>query len=299
VKNLKILLPFLIILCFSSGTVFSQENISTVEVTDNVVRYATDIVKPILDSNQTQDRLSLLIKVSEILHDPEKGIDTNRIEPKDFMIYDKLNSIRLGFLVTRKRTSRQKQILKSWHSKYMRNSPANVFFAPTADDIIQTKAAFGCSHYARAFMAVVKALDLIDNPKDLRYVVSSKSDDYNKALEQSDKQMTINGHQFVLVKSGSQWIAINTSQSEYTIMPDGFSPDNIGPPQNVSVRFSSYPQITFLLRKIGQDFNDDCEDDSLSALMNISRSGHPKNSDFKWDKFIPETRADLHQSDSL
>ena len=42
-----------------------------------------------------------------------------------------------------------------------------IFFAPSADDIIKTKAAFGCSHYARSFIAVVKALGLIDNPENL------------------------------------------------------------------------------------------------------------------------------------
>ena len=296
---MNIVLPFLIVSCFLVyAQAFSQETESSIEVTANVINYATNTVKPLLASQPKQDRLSLLIKTSETLHDPETGIDLNRIEPKDFIIYDKLNSIKLGFLVTRKLTPRQKQIIESWQAKYMRDNPANVFFAPSADEIIKTKAAFGCSHYARAFMAVVKALGLIDDPQDLRYVVSSKSDDYNRALEQADADMTINGHQFVLVKVNTQWIAINTSKSEYTIMPDGFSPDNIGPPHNIPVRFSSYPDITFLLRKIGRDYNDDCADNSLPALMNISRSGDPECPDFKWDKFFSEAPAKRPQTDS-
>ena len=82
----------------------------------------------------------------------------------------------------------------------MQKNPADVFFVPSADDIIKTKAAFGCSHYARSFIAVVKALHLVANPEDIRYTISSKSDNYNQALDKRDKELTINGHQFVIVK---------------------------------------------------------------------------------------------------
>ena len=58
-------------------------------------------------------------------------------------------------------------------------------------------------NYARAFIAVVKALDMIDDLKDMRYVIYAKSDDYKRVFEKSDKEMTINGHQFVMVRIGS------------------------------------------------------------------------------------------------
>ena len=189
-------------------------------------------------------------------------------------------------MATLKLSSEQKTTLKAWHSKYMRKKPADVFFAPSADDLIISKAAFGCSHYARSFIAVVKALDLIDTPEDLRYVISSKADNYNEALETNDKDKTINGHQFVMVKIGTEWIAINTSKSEWTAMPEGFSPDEVRPPGNIPIRFASYPDVTFLLRRIGTDYDDDCNDDSLASLMNIYRSGDADNPDFKWDRFI-------------
>ena len=156
----------------------------------------------------------MLLKISEILIDPEIGIHTNAIEPSNYIIYDKLDKMKLGFLITFKLSSEQTKTLKSWHSKFMGRNPADVFFAPSADEIIKMKAAFGCSHYARSFIAVVKALDLIDNPEDLRYAISSKADNYNQALEKMDHKITINGHQFVLVKIALKWIAINTSKSE-------------------------------------------------------------------------------------
>jgi len=198
---------------------------------------------------------------------------------------EKLEKLKIGFFYTFSLSSERKQILKSWRSKYMQANPADVFFAPSADDIIKTKAAFGCSHYARSFISIVKALGLVNNPKNMRYVITSKSDNYNQALETLDTESTINGHQFVIVKIASKWIAINTSKSEWTPMPDGFTPVSVVPPKNISIRFASYPEVTFLFRKIGKDFNDDCDDNSLVALMNIYRSGEATNSTFLWDKF--------------
>jgi hypothetical protein len=97
--------------------------------------------------------------------------------------------------------------------------------------------------------------------------------------------MTINGHQFVIVKISGKWIALNTSKSKWKKLPNGFTPDSVVPPKNIPIRFASYPKITFLLRKVGTDYNDDCNDGSLIALMNIYRSGDANNSDFKWEKY--------------
>ena len=273
---------------FFSGLSFSEQEVSLLEVTPAIREYAIRAVAPALDSCAKRDTLSLLLKISDILINPESGIHTNEIEPGTFIIYDKLETLKLGFLISFRLSSEQKNILNEWHLKFMRKNPANVFFAPSADDIIKTKAAFGCTHYARAFIAVVKALDLMDKPENLRYVISSKADDYDKALEKMDSEMTINGHQFVMAKIDSRWIAINTSKGEWTAMPEGFSPDSLGPPENIPIRFASYPDVTFLLRKIGKDYDDDCNDDSLTALMNISRSGNARDADFKWEKFYRE-----------
>jgi hypothetical protein len=264
---------------------FAQKELSLIEATPRIRKYVINTVKPVLDSYAKRDKLSLLLKTSDILIGSELGIHANEIKPSTFILYDKLEKIKVGFLITFTLSSEQKRILKEWHSKFMHKNPANVFFAPSADEIIKTKAAFGCSHYARSFIAVVKALGLIDKPEDLRYVISCKADDYNKALEKMDSGMTINGHQFVIAKIDSKWIAINTSKSEWTAMPEGFSPDSLSPPKNIPIRFESYPGVSFLLRQIGQDYDDDCNDNSLAALMNISRSGDSQDSNFKWDIF--------------
>lgn len=264
----------------------NKDNESLVEVTPNIREYVSHTVSPVIAAYPKNDKLSLLLKVSEILHDPQIGIDVNRIDPSTYIIYDKLDKIMLGSTILFKLSSKQKNNLKDWHLKYMQNNPADVFFAPSADEIIKNKAAFGCSHYARAFIAVVKALGMINNPENLRYAISCRADNYNQALEKSDIKATINGHQFVMVRIDSKWIAINTSKSEWTAMPEGFSPDLIAPPDNVSVRFASYPDVTFLLRKIGNDYDDDCNDNSLTSLMNIYRSGNIQSSDFRWEKFV-------------
>ena len=286
-KSLGQLVRFIsmFLFCSISLPAYATDAGSLIEVTPAVKEYAFNIVKPVLDSYGKQDELSQLLKVSQIITDPELGVQTNAIAPSKFIIYDKLQILKLGFLSTLNLSSEQKLLLKTWRSKFMRSNPADVFFAPSADDIIKTKAAFGCSHYARSFIAVVKALNLVTNPQDLRYAISSKSDNYNQALVKQDKAMTINGHQFVIIKIAGKWLALNTSKSEWVQLPDGFTPEAVSPPQNISVSFASYPGVTFLLRKVGKDFNDDCNDNSLIALMNIYRSGDKDNPDFKWDKF--------------
>lgn len=264
---------------------YSKDTGSLFEVTPAVREYAYNVVKPILDSYSKKDELSQLLKVSEIIIDPELGVQTNAIEPSKYIIYDKLETLKLGFLYTLNLSPEQKQLLKTWRSKFMQSNPADVFFAPTADDIIKTKAAFGCSHYARSFISVVKALHLVANPEDIRYAITSKSDNYNQALIKQDKEMTINGHQFVIVKISSKWIALNTSKSEWVQLPESFTPESVVPPKNISIHFASYPDVTFLFRKIGKDINDNCGDNSLIALMNIYRSGDKNNPNFKWEEY--------------
>ena len=264
---------------------YNDDKENLIEVTPVVKDYVSNVVKPVLDSYPEKDKLSVLIKVSKMLTDEKTGVNKNSIKPSSYIYYNLLEKVKLGFLVSFTMSVEQKRNLKDWHEKYMKKDPADVFFAPSADEITKYKAAFGCSHYARSFIAVVKALGLIDKPEELRYVISSKADDYNKALEKMDSEMTINGHQFVMAKIDSKWIAINTSNSEWIAMPEVFSPDSFIPPKNIPIRFESYPDVTFLLRKIGKDYNDDCNDTSLAALMNISRSGNPQDSNFKWDRF--------------
>ena len=280
----------LFLFCSLSSSVYSQETGSLLEVTPIVENYAFNVVKPMLDTYSKKDKLSQLLKVSEIMTDSKLGLQINAIEPSQFIIYDKLETLKLGFLYTFNLSSEQKQILKNWRAKFMRLNPADVFFAPSASDIIETKAAFGCSHYARSFIAVVKALNLVSHPEDIRYAITSKSDNYNQALAEGDKDMTINGHQFVIVRIAGRWIGLNTSKSEWTQLPDNFIPDSVFPPQNISVQFASYPEVTFLFRKIGKDFNDDCNDSSLTSLMNIYRSGDENNPDFKWEKYTHKSR---------
>lgn len=288
IKNLinqSVALILVSLLCSIFSPAYSKDAGSLIEVTPTVKEYAFNVVKPILDSYNKKDKLSQLMKVSEIITDSKIGLQTNAVEPSKFIIYDKLEILKLGFLFTFNLSSEQKRILKTWRSKFMRSNPADVFFAPSADDIIKTKAAFGCSHYARSFIAVVKALHLAANPEDIRYALSSKSDNYNQALDKQDKELTINGHQFVIAKVSGKWIALNTSKSEWTQLPDGFTPESVAPPKNIPVRFASYPEVTFLFRKIGRDFNDDCNDSSLIALMNIYRSGDINDPNFKWEEY--------------
>jgi hypothetical protein len=270
-----------------NGSLFVHDE-PLLAVTPIVEQYSSMTVLPRLTAEQDQDTLTQLLIVSKTLIDPQDGVSINKIKPGKFMVYNMLSKAGLGAVSTVGLSPVQKQTLQRWHKNYMQANPADVFFAPSADEIIGTRAAFGCTHYARAFMAVVKSLGLISRPEDLRYVISSKADDYNRALESQNVSATINGHQFIIVKIDSQWIAINTSKGESTPLPEGFDPDSCVPPDNIPIRFQAYPDVVFLLRKIGMNWDDDCGDNSLLALMNISRSGAPDNSEFLWEAFAFE-----------
>lgn len=284
-KRIFVMIPAVFVFLISYSA-WANGKISLLDVTPVVSDYAINIVKPILENSEKEDLLPTLIKVTTILNDPETGINQNTISPVTYMVYDKLDKIKLGFLATLSLSPEQRKILKDRHTAFMQKNPADVFFAPSADELIRTKAAFGCSHYARAFIAVVKALNLIDNPQNMRYAISCKADDYNKAFKQKDRKKTINGHQFVLIKIEQNWIAINTSKNDWVEMPKEFLPDLLSHDKNFTIHFKAYPDATFLLRKIGKDYNDDCRDNSLTALMNIYRSGNAKDSDFRWSDAI-------------
>jgi hypothetical protein len=172
--NQLVRLAIVFLVCLIYSPAYSKNTEFLIEVTPTVRKYAFNVVKPILDSYDKKDELSKLLKVSEIMTDSKLGVQINAIEPSKFIIYDKLETLKLGFLYTLNLSSAQKELLKKWRSKFMRSNPADVFFAPSADDIIKTKAAFGCSHYARSFIAVAKALHLVANPGDMRYAISAK-----------------------------------------------------------------------------------------------------------------------------
>jgi len=276
------------VLCFSCGKSVvnnSLQNEDTTIVTSEVEEYANSVVKPLISHIPKEDKLSMIRKVSEIILSKEHGVNANAVEPSKYIYYDIFDTLKLGFLVTVNLSSQQKQNIKNWHAKYMSDKAADVFFAPTASEIIKDRAAFGCTHYARVFISIIKALEIIDKPGDLRYAVSCVAKDYNKAYKKQDYEMTINGHQFVMVRIDSKWYAINTSKGEIIEMTKDFSPDKVSPPNNTPIQFPSYPEITFLFRKIGKDYSDNIQDNSLIKLMNIYRSGESNRQSFSWNEY--------------
>ncbi|VEN72769.1 conserved hypothetical protein [Candidatus Desulfarcum epimagneticum] len=271
--------------CVKSFANNSLENEDAAIVTSEVEEYANSVVKPLIANVPNEDKLSMLRKISEIIISREHGVNSNAVEPSKYIYYDIFDTLKLGFLVTLNLSFHQKQNIKNWHAKYMSDTAADVFFAPSASEIIKDRAAFGCTHYARVFIAVVKELKIIDNPGDLRYAATCVAKDYNMAYKRQDYEMTINGHQFAMVRIGPKWYAINTSKGETVEMSMDFSPDKISPPNNTAIQFQSYPEVTFLFRKIGKNHSDNIQDNSLIKLMNIYRSGENNRQSFSWSEY--------------
>lgn len=261
-----------------------------IAVTDEVNEYALNIVAPKLKNNPHQDLLNQLLLVVAILLDSEEGIAISGLQPPDFMNllmnsknkFIEKDSETLSFIATNNR-----EAIRELHNEYMLQDPSGIFFAPSASDIIKYKSAFGCTHYARAFIAIVKSLKLIEKPEDLRYAIACSHDDYNECVSSSDKEdFTINGHQFVFVRIKEKWIALNTNRlNDYVEFPEGFSPDIDLAKTNIPIMFNGIRNEIFLLRKIGKNYDDSCEDSSFRKLMNIYRSGDNTSSQLNWSEF--------------
>ena len=129
-------------------------NEDSTSVTSEVEEYANSVVKPLISHMPDEDKLSKLRKISEVILSMEHGVNVNAVKPSKYIYYDIFDTLKLGFLVTFNLSSQQKQNIKNWHAKYMEDTPADVFFAPSASEIIKDRAAFGCTHYARVFIAV-------------------------------------------------------------------------------------------------------------------------------------------------
>lgn len=247
--------------------------------------YALSAIGPQISSSSEGDFEKLLV-ISKLIVDGRVGVGSEATEVNRIFIHYFLEKARLGYIYRMFLPTREAELLKRWYWKYVREDIPGVFFAPSGEEIVLTKAAFGCSHYSRAFLSIANAIGIPKDPERLRYAICCTAEDYNRALDAKDKSMTINGHQFAIYRNADErWIAINTSKAEYVELPHGFTPDAVRPPHNISIEFPSYPGVTFLFREISADSKSACNDDSLRKLMNIYRSGDSENSAFQWNRF--------------
>jgi hypothetical protein len=277
---------------------------SLLQVTKAVNEYAQNIVKPRLNHIPSEDRLQQFLEIINVLLDPKDGIASSGLSVPDFMNLAQKSGQQIvspDSELLDELPDNKRENLRILHNKYMLKHVTGIFFGPSAHDIIKYRSAFGCSHYARAFISIVKALNLVENPVELRYVVSSKYDDYNKCVDLKGAQCpTINGHQFVLVKIQNNWVALNTNRrNDYVVFPEGFTPDLNLKKTNIPIIFNKIPGVIFLLRKIGKDYSDDCGDNSLVGLMNISRSGESNSSELGWGKFFLQTNISTNTKSSF
>jgi len=257
-------------------------------VTESIQNYSNDTI--LKNINNETDDLSKLLKIVSILLDKSSGISTSNIDPGDFMklsFISRQHAVGQGSILLYILPDTNRETIRVLHNKYMIQDASCIFFSPTADDIIKYKFAFGCTHYARAFISIVKSLHIIQNPQNMRYVISCNSVDYNNYLLSDNKDnFTINGHQFVIVKIKNKWYAINTNRlNDYTVLPDTFSPDMDIYDKNYTITFKAIENKTFLFRKIAKDYDDNCNDNSFRKLMNIYISGNHFSNVANWEKY--------------
>lgn len=59
--------------CAATSKPSLSDNISLIDVTPNVMEYVSGTVKPVISSYPKNDKLLVLLKVSEVLRDPFAG----------------------------------------------------------------------------------------------------------------------------------------------------------------------------------------------------------------------------------
>ena len=99
-RQIKHLLLFMLVLrmhLFPATFAFPEDHVSLVEVTPNIREYALSTVKPILDSYAENDRLSLLLKVSDILIDPDLVFTKILLNQANTFCMTNLKSLNLDF----------------------------------------------------------------------------------------------------------------------------------------------------------------------------------------------------------
>jgi hypothetical protein len=166
-------------------------------------------------------------------------------------------------------------------------------FAFMAQDIIKYRTATGCSSFAAAYVAIVKELGLFPNPADVRYMVTTRSVDYNKACainNPRDTNIPMSGHQVVLVRIAGTWYVVNETGVDQNLvpMPPSFDPDAVGtgptPYENILLTFpTELGPTTHVIRKISPDANTSICDNTYENLMNISASGQYTSNICLWE----------------
>ncbi|MCK5106969.1 MAG: hypothetical protein KAI33_06210 [Elusimicrobiales bacterium] len=290
----KILLLISLTFIFLPGISFA-ECPSLLTVSPDIKEYALNISSGFKSDFSIESKIKHIIKY---IHG-ENGLNPKVFSPNGFFnlhaAFKGKNIKRIGKIKDLPKFKKPDiSVIKAYaqiYNKYMVPNAREIVFAPTASDIIKHRMAFGCTHYARAFIAIAKALKLF-KPEDIRYVVSSSHTDYNKACSSKgavyDGPDTINGHQFVLLRYDNSWWFINTSNKIFEKVPA----KNLDyRKQNLTVKFPSYAKNKgsghniLLVRYIGKNFNDGTCDNSFDNLMNISVSGKIDNNVCLWPEY--------------
>lgn len=285
---------FLFLFAASQPTVLFAACADLLAVTPSIGKYASDIAATFKTGDSAEDKVKAVIAY---MHG-KNGIGTANFSPDIFI---RLHTAFKGGKITRpeeaakaiglpKTGSAARTAYNEIYDKYAVPDFRGVFFAPTASDIIEHRMAFGCTHYARAFIAIAKALKLF-SPADMRYVIASSHKDYGNACPVKSSQasgITINGHQFVLLRYNSHWWFVNTSNKDFEKVPAATLNylEN-----NLIVRFPSYAKNSnsghnmLLVRYIGESYDDGACDNSFDRLMNISASGKIDSDICLWKRY--------------
>ncbi len=230
---------------------------------------------------------------------------------------DKLHKKREKELLSEEEFKRRKDLLRSIflaeHNLRIFESviskkdiyPEDLPFVVSGAEAVEYGISDGCTTATKTFIVLSKAAGL----KELRFVCSSNTEDYNSACPAVGKPrkegVTINGHFFALAKIEGKWALVNCTYFEpytedenikyeifFTLDGEEITPDTM---QFKTIRIPSFqreatppPPKVLYFAGVGNDSDDDMNIENYRALMNLSVSGDRDCGTCRLDPFPQE-----------
>ena len=177
----------------------------------------------------------------------------------------------------------QSELYREMHNRYSRYGLSTLFFGPSAEDVIHFKMAFGCSHFARAILALVRLAKIVPDD-DVKYIAAVSMPDQEKICLSNTDDTMANGHQFLLIKINDQWKYWNTSAPKLELLPA--LNWRSWRDQNEIIQFASLFKMPdngrVAVRAIEENSSAPLCDNSLEKLRNIYRSGNSDDMVCHW-----------------
>ena len=297
---------------------------------------ATEVVRKFVAQHEISGtELDIVKKIVEVMHNEFLFVRTDRnqimqwIQKPEAVEVSKDSISKLKMELNNLLARREKELLSEEDFKKIKELQKSIFFGEhnimVFENVIRKKDIYPddlpfvvsgseaveyaildvCTTATKTFIVLAKAAGL----KDLRFVCSGNTEDYNSACpskgEPRREGVTINGHFFALAKIEGKWALVNCTYFDpyaeddnlkyeifFTLDGEEITPEML---PLKTIRVPSFqregvpppPKLLYFIG-VGKDSDDDMNIENYQALMNLSVSGDRDSSICRFDAFKPE-----------